>query len=87
MKMRVCQGVGGIIIVTMVTGLMVVYSSSGGRSPSSASTSVYSRHAPAPATKIPHSVQASTLAGFAGILDLKGNICRAPALKVGPPGR
>ncbi|MEQ2184774.1 Alpha-N-acetylgalactosaminide alpha-2,6-sialyltransferase 5 [Goodea atripinnis] len=72
MKMRVCQGVGGIIIVTMVTGLMVVYSSSGGRS-SSASTSLYSRHvdAPAPATKRPHSVQASTLGGFAGILDLK----------------
>ncbi|MED6281706.1 hypothetical protein CHARACLAT_024395 [Characodon lateralis] len=78
MKMRVCQGVGGIIIVTMVTGLMVVYSSSGGRSPSSASTSLYSRHvdAPAPATKRPHSVQASTLGGVAGILDLKeGQVC------------
>ncbi|XP_015225826.1 PREDICTED: alpha-N-acetylgalactosaminide alpha-2,6-sialyltransferase 5-like [Cyprinodon variegatus] len=73
MKIRVCQGVGGIIIVTMVTGFMVVYNISCGSSPSSASRSPYSQHvdAAAPATKRPDSVQASTLDGFAGVMDFK----------------
>ncbi|KAM4739770.1 alpha-N-acetylgalactosaminide alpha-2,6-sialyltransferase 5b [Anableps anableps] len=72
MKIRV--GVGGIIIVTMVTVFMVVYNSSpGGRSPSSASRSLYSHHedTTATTTKRPQSVQASTLEGVVGIIDLK----------------
>ncbi|XP_036969390.1 alpha-N-acetylgalactosaminide alpha-2,6-sialyltransferase 5b [Acanthopagrus latus] len=78
MKTRVCQGVSGIIIVTMVTGFMLVYnSSSGGRSPSStASSSSSSRRLDKadPSTDKPERRQrdqTSTLEGYTGVMDHK----------------
>ncbi|XP_023263826.1 alpha-N-acetylgalactosaminide alpha-2,6-sialyltransferase 5-like [Seriola lalandi dorsalis] len=81
MKIRVCQGVSGIIIVTMVTSVMLVYnSSSGDRSssssaPSSSSSSPSHRSdAPVSSTKKPERSQrlpASTLEGYSGVIDHK----------------
>ncbi|XP_008297696.1 alpha-N-acetylgalactosaminide alpha-2,6-sialyltransferase 5-like isoform X1 [Stegastes partitus] len=75
MKIRVCQGVSGIIIVTMVTSLMLVYNSSfGGRSSSASSSSSRRLDAPAPSTKRPDRPQklsVSTLEGYAGVMDHK----------------
>ncbi|XP_035997197.1 alpha-N-acetylgalactosaminide alpha-2,6-sialyltransferase 5b [Fundulus heteroclitus] len=74
MRIKVCQGVGGIIFIAMVTGFMIVYNSNyGGILPSSVSRSLYSNHVdtPATATKRPPRVQASPLEGFAGVMDLK----------------
>lgn len=76
-----CQGVSGIIIVTMVTGFMLVYnSSSGGRSPSStASSSSSSRRLDKadPSTDKPERRQrdqTSTLEGYTGVMDHKVNM-------------
>ncbi|XP_040896516.1 alpha-N-acetylgalactosaminide alpha-2,6-sialyltransferase 5b [Toxotes jaculatrix] len=78
MKIRVCQGVSGIIIVTMVTSFMLVYnSSSGDRSSSSSASSSSSSHcleAPVSSTKKPEKPQrlsASTLEGYTGVMDHK----------------
>ncbi|XP_022615262.1 alpha-N-acetylgalactosaminide alpha-2,6-sialyltransferase 5-like [Seriola dumerili] len=81
MKIRVCQGVSGIIIVTMVTSVMLVYnSSSGDRSssssaPSSSSSSPSHRSdAPVSSTKKPERAKrlpASTLEGYSGVMDHK----------------
>ncbi|XP_070817327.1 alpha-N-acetylgalactosaminide alpha-2,6-sialyltransferase 5b [Chaetodon trifascialis] len=76
MKIRVCQGVSGIIIVTMVTSFMLVYnSSSGGRSsPSSASSLSPHRLDRVPSTKKParpQGVPTSTLEGYTGVMDHK----------------
>ncbi|XP_054459261.1 alpha-N-acetylgalactosaminide alpha-2,6-sialyltransferase 5b [Anoplopoma fimbria] len=73
MKIRVCQGVSGIILVTMVTSLMLVYnnSGSGDRSPSSSSQRL---DAPAPSTRKPERPQrlpAPTLEGYTGVMDHK----------------
>ncbi|XP_054645078.1 alpha-N-acetylgalactosaminide alpha-2,6-sialyltransferase 5b [Dunckerocampus dactyliophorus] len=74
MRMRMCQGVSGIIIITMVTSLMLVYNKrSGGRSTSSPS----SRHAEGPvsATEKPKISQrplvSATLEGYTGVIDRK----------------
>ncbi|KAM9358343.1 alpha-N-acetylgalactosaminide alpha-2,6-sialyltransferase 5-like [Symphorus nematophorus] len=79
MKIRVCQGVSGIIIVTMVTSFMLVYNSSSGdrSSSSSASSSSSSSHrldGPVPSTKKPERPQrfpTSTLEGYTGVMDHK----------------
>ncbi|KAF1385800.1 hypothetical protein PFLUV_G00111530 [Perca fluviatilis] len=78
MKIRVYQGVSGIIIVTMVTSFMLVYnSSSGDRSSSSSASSVASPHrldAPLPSTKKPERLQRlppPTLEGYTGVMDQK----------------
>ena len=74
-----CQGVSGILIVTMVTGFMLVYnSSSGGRSPSStaSSSSSSSRRLDGafPSTTKPQRDQTSTLEGYTGVMDHKVNM-------------
>ncbi|XP_051233613.1 alpha-N-acetylgalactosaminide alpha-2,6-sialyltransferase 5b [Dicentrarchus labrax] len=74
MKIRVCQGVSGIIIVTMVTSLMLLYnSSSGGRSSSSPASSLspHRLDGPGPSTKKPERVPTSTLEGYTGVMDHK----------------
>ncbi|XP_047198742.1 alpha-N-acetylgalactosaminide alpha-2,6-sialyltransferase 5b [Hippoglossus stenolepis] len=77
MKIRVYQGVSGIIIVTMVTSIMLVYNSgSGDRSSSSSASSSTSRRldAASSATKKPERLQrltTSTLEGYAGVMDHK----------------
>ncbi|XP_069551138.1 alpha-N-acetylgalactosaminide alpha-2,6-sialyltransferase 5b isoform X1 [Brachyistius frenatus] len=77
MKIRVCQGVSGLIIVTMVTSFMLVYNSSSGDRSSSSSSTLSSSHrldAPAPSTKRPERPQrlpTSTLGGYAGVMDHK----------------
>lgn len=62
-----CQGVGGIIVVTIVTSFMLVYNSSGDRSSS------VSRHTaePVPTQKQPQ--RASTLEGYLRVVDHKVN--------------
>ncbi|KAK2835637.1 hypothetical protein Q5P01_016121 [Channa striata] len=77
MKMRVCQGIVGIIIVTMVTSFMLVYNSnSGDTSSSSVASSSSLRHSEAPVspTKKTESQQKaikSTLEGYVGVMDHK----------------
>ncbi|XP_045905066.1 alpha-N-acetylgalactosaminide alpha-2,6-sialyltransferase 5b isoform X2 [Micropterus dolomieu] len=80
MKIRVCQGVSGIIIVTMVTGFMLVYnSSSGDKSPptllSSSSSAAAASHrsgGPVPTTKKPERPRRPpTLDGYTGVMDHK----------------
>ncbi|GAA6235018.1 alpha-N-acetylgalactosaminide alpha-2,6-sialyltransferase 5-like isoform X2 [Lates japonicus] len=81
MKIRVCQGVSGIIIVTMVTSFMLVYNSSSGARSSSSSASLASSlsssqrsDGPTPSTKKPERPQrlpASTLEGYTGVMDHK----------------
>ncbi|XP_022065820.1 alpha-N-acetylgalactosaminide alpha-2,6-sialyltransferase 5-like isoform X2 [Acanthochromis polyacanthus] len=70
--MAKCQGVSGIIVVTMVTTLMLVYNSiSGDRSSSASSRRL---DAPAPSTKRPDKppkLPVSTLEGYAGVMDHK----------------
>ncbi|XP_041863302.1 alpha-N-acetylgalactosaminide alpha-2,6-sialyltransferase 5b [Melanotaenia boesemani] len=73
MKIRVCQGVGGIVVVTMVTSLMIVYNSSSADRSSSSSSSLSSRRldAPVPHTKRPDRNATSVLEGYAGVMDHK----------------
>ncbi|XP_044056216.1 alpha-N-acetylgalactosaminide alpha-2,6-sialyltransferase 5b [Siniperca chuatsi] len=76
MKIRVCQGVSGIIIVTMVTSFMLVYnSSSGDRSSSSSSSPSHRSDGPVPSTKKPERPQrrlpTPTLEGYTGVMDHK----------------
>ncbi|XP_034738234.1 alpha-N-acetylgalactosaminide alpha-2,6-sialyltransferase 5b [Etheostoma cragini] len=78
MKIRVYQGVSGIIIVTVVTSFMLVYnSSSGDRSSSSSTLSVASPHrldAALPSTKKPGRPQrlpTPPLEGYTGVMDQK----------------
>ncbi|XP_067370506.1 alpha-N-acetylgalactosaminide alpha-2,6-sialyltransferase 5b isoform X1 [Channa argus] len=77
MKIRVCTGVSGIIIVTMVTSFMLVYNSnSGDRSSSSVASSSFLHHSNAPAspTKKPERQKRpkkSLLEGFIGVMDHK----------------
>ncbi|KAG7230851.1 hypothetical protein INR49_019665 [Caranx melampygus] len=71
-----CQGVSGIIIVTMVTSLMLVYNSGSGDRSSSSSASSPSRHvdAPVPSMKKPEKPQrpsVSVLEGYSGVMDHK----------------
>ncbi|XP_017262386.1 alpha-N-acetylgalactosaminide alpha-2,6-sialyltransferase 5b [Kryptolebias marmoratus] len=81
MKIKVCQGVGGIILVTMVTGLMLVYSSSSGERSTSSSPSRRAE-APVPARKSPERLPTSTLEGYTGVMDFKplSMHCRTCAL-------
>lgn len=75
-----CQGVSGIIIVTMVTSFMLVYiSSSGDRSPSSlaSSSSTLRLDDPVSSTKMPERQQRppkSKLEGYTGVMDYKVNV-------------
>lgn len=71
-----CQGVSGIIIVTMVTSFMLVYnSSSGNRSSSSASSlSPHRLDGPVPSMEKPERVPTSTLEGYTGVMDHKVNM-------------
>ncbi|XP_042271982.1 alpha-N-acetylgalactosaminide alpha-2,6-sialyltransferase 5b [Thunnus maccoyii] len=77
MKIRVCQGVSGIIIITMVTSFMLVYNSSSGDRSSSSSPSSPSAHrldGPAASVKKPERPQklpTSTLEGYTGVIDHK----------------
>ncbi|XP_047443371.1 alpha-N-acetylgalactosaminide alpha-2,6-sialyltransferase 5b [Mugil cephalus] len=77
MKIRVCQGVSGIIVVTMVTSFMLVYNSSNSSSspPTSSSSSSRRLDAPAPSTTkrpdTPQRLRTSTLEGYAGVVDRK----------------
>ncbi|TKS74514.1 Alpha-N-acetylgalactosaminide alpha-2,6-sialyltransferase 5 [Collichthys lucidus] len=75
MKIRVYQGVSGIIIVTMVTSFMLVYNnSSGGSSSPSAASLLPSHRSDGPSTKKPERPQrvpASTLEGYTGVMDHK----------------
>lgn len=81
MKMRVCQGVGGVVVVTMVTSFMVVYNSSSGdkslfalSSSPSFSLSSHPLDAPVSTTKEPEKPQtlpATHLEGYTGVMDLK----------------
>ncbi|XP_068582070.1 alpha-N-acetylgalactosaminide alpha-2,6-sialyltransferase 5b [Cebidichthys violaceus] len=76
MKIRVCHGVSGIILVTMVTGFMLVYnnSGSGDRSYSSSSLSSHRLDGPVPSTKKPERPQplpTPTLSGYTGVMDHK----------------
>ncbi|TNM87336.1 hypothetical protein fugu_005557 [Takifugu bimaculatus] len=64
MKMRVCQGVGGIIIVTIVTSFMVAYNSSGDTSSSLTSHRVAE---PVPSKKQPKG--GFTLEGYTRVVD------------------
>ncbi|CAI5639623.1 unnamed protein product [Oreochromis niloticus] len=90
MKIKVCQGVSGIIIVTMVTGFLLVYNSSSGdrsasSSSSSSSSSSYRLDARVQSTKAPdrsQRLQTTSLEGYSGVMDhklLKMN-CRTCAL-------
>ncbi|XP_072244810.1 alpha-N-acetylgalactosaminide alpha-2,6-sialyltransferase 5b [Leuresthes tenuis] len=73
MKIRVCQGVGGIIIVTMVTSIMFVYNNSSADRSSSSSSSLPSHRldVAVPTTEKPERLPASTLEGYAGVMDHK----------------
>ncbi|XP_061593001.1 alpha-N-acetylgalactosaminide alpha-2,6-sialyltransferase 5b isoform X1 [Cololabis saira] len=74
MKTRMCQGVGGIIVVTMVTSFMVYNSSSGNSpspSPSSSSSSSHHLNASVIATKKPNTLPTSNLEGYASVMDRK----------------
>ncbi|XP_068447562.1 alpha-N-acetylgalactosaminide alpha-2,6-sialyltransferase 5-like [Clinocottus analis] len=75
MKIRVCQGVSGIILITMVTSLMLVYNNSGSGNRSSSSSSPSSHHrGPVPSTKKPERPQrlpTPTLEGYTGVMDRK----------------
>lgn len=76
-----CQGVGGIIIVTMVTGFLLVYNSSSGdrsasSSSSSSSSSSYRLDARVQSTKVPdrsQRLQTTSLEGYSGVMDHKVN--------------
>ncbi|KAM7012525.1 alpha-N-acetylgalactosaminide alpha-2,6-sialyltransferase 5b [Tautogolabrus adspersus] len=73
MKIRVCQGVSGIIIITMVTSFMLVYNSrTGDRSSSSSAAALSSQRSdgPAPSRK-PQRPPVSTLEGYTGVMDHK----------------
>ncbi|XP_070765113.1 alpha-N-acetylgalactosaminide alpha-2,6-sialyltransferase 5b [Enoplosus armatus] len=72
MKIRVCQGVSGIIIVTTVTSFMVVYNSSSGDR--SAASSSHRSDGPVPATRKPERprrLPTPTLEGYTGVMDHK----------------
>ncbi|KAM7410088.1 hypothetical protein PAMA_001506 [Pampus argenteus] len=72
MKIRVFQGISGIIIITMVTSFMLVYNSSSGDRSSSAST--HHTDGPASAVKKPegsHKLPTSTIVGYTGVMDHK----------------
>ncbi|XP_062280251.1 alpha-N-acetylgalactosaminide alpha-2,6-sialyltransferase 5b [Scomber scombrus] len=78
MKIRMCQGVGGIIIITMVTSFMLMYNSSSGDRPSApspqSSPSSHRLHAPASAVKKPErpkKLPTWTLEGYTGVMDHK----------------
>ncbi|XP_037627248.1 alpha-N-acetylgalactosaminide alpha-2,6-sialyltransferase 5b isoform X2 [Sebastes umbrosus] len=78
MKIRVCQGVSGIIIVTMVTSFMLVYNNSGSgdrsASSSASSSSLSSHRSDVPSTKKPEKPQrlpTPTLEGYTGVMDHK----------------
>ncbi|XP_034387029.1 alpha-N-acetylgalactosaminide alpha-2,6-sialyltransferase 5-like [Cyclopterus lumpus] len=76
MKIRVCQGVSGIILVTMVTSFMLVYNNSGSGDRSSSSSSLSSQRldGSAPSTKKPERPQrlpTPTLEGYTGVMDHK----------------
>ncbi|XP_051930068.1 alpha-N-acetylgalactosaminide alpha-2,6-sialyltransferase 5-like isoform X2 [Hippocampus zosterae] len=90
MRIRLCQGVGSIIVVTMVTSLMVAYNrrARGGRSssafspPSSASSS-RQKEGPAPAVrKRSQTALVATLGGYTAVEDCKAlrMHCRTCAL-------
>ncbi|XP_034533316.1 alpha-N-acetylgalactosaminide alpha-2,6-sialyltransferase 5b [Notolabrus celidotus] len=73
MKIRVCQGVSGIIIITMVTSIMLVYNNSfrdRSSSPSVSSLSSQRSDGPAP-TRKPQRPPTSTLEGYTGVVDRK----------------
>ncbi|XP_040041253.2 alpha-N-acetylgalactosaminide alpha-2,6-sialyltransferase 5b isoform X2 [Gasterosteus aculeatus] len=76
MKIRVCQGVSGIIFVTMVTSFMLVYNngSFGNRSPSSSSPSSRRPNGTAPTKKKPDGprrLPTPTLEGYTSVMDHK----------------
>ncbi|XP_034079351.1 alpha-N-acetylgalactosaminide alpha-2,6-sialyltransferase 5b [Gymnodraco acuticeps] len=77
MKIRVCQGVSGIIIVAMVTSLMLMYNSSTGeRSSSSSASSAPSNRSDGAVTstkkpEIPKRLQTAALQGYTGVMDRK----------------
>ncbi|XP_068615308.1 alpha-N-acetylgalactosaminide alpha-2,6-sialyltransferase 5-like [Brachionichthys hirsutus] len=71
MKIRVCQGVSGLIIIliiTMVTSFMLVYNSSTGDSSSSSS---HRFNGAVLSTNKPERVPTSTLEGYTGVMDHK----------------
>ncbi|KAF7658125.1 hypothetical protein LDENG_00017190 [Lucifuga dentata] len=72
MKLRVCQGVSGIIIITMVTSFMLVYN----RSASSSEASLPRHSDPDPGPSMenqekPQRFQKFTLDGYTGVMDRK----------------
>ncbi|XP_075895439.1 alpha-N-acetylgalactosaminide alpha-2,6-sialyltransferase 5b isoform X2 [Nelusetta ayraudi] len=78
MKIRVCQGVGGIVLITTAASFMLVYNSSSGRrdsSSSSSSSASSSRRLDGPpvlSTEKPRSgVAAAALEGYTGVMDHK----------------
>ncbi|KAM9849244.1 alpha-N-acetylgalactosaminide alpha-2,6-sialyltransferase 5b [Aulostomus maculatus] len=74
MKIRVCQGVSGIIIITMVTSFMLVYNSSSGNrssSPPSPSSAIVRSGSPASSNKKTESLRVSTLEGYTSVMDHK----------------
>ncbi|XP_029004563.1 alpha-N-acetylgalactosaminide alpha-2,6-sialyltransferase 5b [Betta splendens] len=76
MKIRVYQGVSGIIVVTMVTSIMLVYNSSSGDTSSSSVTPTSSHLVDAPASSVkkpeaPQRQSKATLEGYAGVMDHK----------------
>lgn len=69
-----CQGVGGIILATMVTGFVLMYnSSSSKRSSFSLSSPSLYVEAPVPDRKRPEGHPTSTLEGYTGVMDFKVN--------------
>ncbi|XP_028301090.1 alpha-N-acetylgalactosaminide alpha-2,6-sialyltransferase 5b [Gouania willdenowi] len=77
LKIRVCQGVSGVIVVTMVTGFMMVYNSSSGQRfpPTSALSTLSSSssrrlNASHPSTRSPNRA-IPALDGYTGVMDHK----------------
>ncbi|XP_034035533.1 alpha-N-acetylgalactosaminide alpha-2,6-sialyltransferase 5b [Thalassophryne amazonica] len=74
MKTRLCQGVSGILIITMVTSIMLVYNSSSGDRSSLPPEPLSSRHRDEPGPSVqkserPRGVQ--PLQGYTGVMDHK----------------
>uniref|UniRef100_A0A1A8D3H1 Alpha-N-acetylgalactosaminide alpha-2,6-sialyltransferase 6 n=1 Tax=Nothobranchius kadleci TaxID=1051664 RepID=A0A1A8D3H1_NOTKA len=72
MKIKVCQGVGGVIIVAMVTGFMLAYNSGcGERSSSSSSPSSHHADSPVAVTQRPDRRPTLILEGYTGVMDFE----------------
>ncbi|CAJ1060385.1 alpha-N-acetylgalactosaminide alpha-2%2C6-sialyltransferase 5b [Xyrichtys novacula] len=70
MKIRVCQGISGIIIITMVTSIMLVYNSSSRDRSFPSVLSSLSQHSDGPVSS-PKPQSPSTLEGYTGVMDRK----------------